>query len=96
MPCTLPKLTYLRTSEKKWGISIDRTAIKLDEQQKEIAESDPKAHMIVNAGPGTGKTAVLSARIGFLLNQGIPANDIWAMSFTRSAVKEMRDRIEYF
>ena len=91
------ELNLLSEIRKKWGIKISNIPeVELDKHQKEIAESSAEERIVVNAPPGTGKTEVLCARIGYLLNQGVNPKDIWAMSFTRSAVKEMRNRIEYF
>jgi hypothetical protein len=47
----------------------------------------------VDAGPGTGKTHVACARVVALIAQGIPPSRIWLISFTRTAVLEIRNRI---
>ena len=44
------------------------------------------------AGPGSGKTKVLVARYQALRDEGVPASDILAMTFTTRAAKEMRER----
>jgi hypothetical protein len=68
-----------------------------DESQLEIIDAPPAARLLVEAGPGTGKTAVACARIAHLVDQQrIPASKIWLFSFTRTAVKEIRDRIITF
>ncbi len=43
-----------------------------------------------------GKTAVACARVSELLDQHVAAANIWMLSFTRAAVKEIRDRIISF
>jgi uncharacterized protein (TIGR00375 family) len=48
---------------------------------------------IIIAGPGTGKTAVLAARIVRLLEEGAQAASILAVSFTVKAATELRERI---
>jgi superfamily I DNA/RNA helicase len=50
--------------------------------------------MMVDAGPGTGKTATLCARIAWLINYGgVNPSHIWVISFTRTAVHELKNRI---
>lgn len=63
------------------------------EEQREIVEAPPHARFLVEAGPGTGKTAVACGRVVFLLAQGIPPSAILMVSFTRTAVAEMKDRL---
>jgi hypothetical protein len=63
------------------------------DDQRAVIESAPGARMIVEAPPGTGKTAVACARVAFLLRSGVPADKIWLVSFTRTAVQEIRNRV---
>lgn len=65
----------------------------LDATQRPVAHAAPDARLIVEAGPGHGKTAVACARVAHLLQQGVPGTQILLLSFTRTAVREMRQRI---
>ncbi|MFT4300795.1 MAG: UvrD-helicase domain-containing protein [Desulfovibrio sp.] len=49
--------------------------------------------VLVQAGPGAGKTRVLIGRVQHLLNQGTPPSKILAVTFTRRAANEMRQRL---
>lgn len=65
-----------------------------DLSQQRVITQPPDARLIVDAGPGTGKTAVACARVAHLINEGaLSPSSIWLISFTRTAVKEIRDRI---
>jgi len=50
--------------------------------------------LLIIAGPGTGKTRTLTHRIAHqILDRGTPAGEFLAITFTRRAAQEMRDRL---
>ena len=54
---------------------------------------DPAQHVVLEASAGTGKTSVLVARYVNLLKRGVDPSNILAITFTRKAAAEMRERI---
>ncbi len=51
-------------------------------------------NIIVSAGAGSGKTAVLTERVLRKIKNGIPINKLLILTFTNLAAKEMKDRIK--
>lgn len=51
-------------------------------------------YTLVLASPGSGKTSVLTRRIGYLLNNGVKENEIVAFTFTKKAAWVMKTRVE--
>lgn len=66
---------------------------KLNKEQKEAVDTIDGPVMVI-AGPGTGKTQVLSLRIANILQKtDIGASGVLCLTFTRSGVRAMRERL---
>ena len=65
---------------------------KWTKEQSEAINKD-NTNIIVSAGAGSGKTAVLSERVITKLKNGIHINELLLLTFTKAAAKEMKERI---
>ncbi|AZV93044.1 hypothetical protein CBF45_04310 [Bordetella sp. J329] len=68
-----------------------------DKCQTQVIEAKADARLIVEAGPGTGKTAVACARLAHLISEeDVEPSNTWMISFTRTAVAEIRARLHSY
>jgi hypothetical protein len=66
-------------------------------EQLEVIDAERSARQLVQAGPGTGKTAVACARVANLIEkQNVLPHEIFLISFTNAAIHELRNRIKSY
>jgi DNA helicase II / ATP-dependent DNA helicase PcrA len=72
--------------------ALDALLLQLTDAQREaVVHSD--GPLLVLAGPGSGKTRVITCRVAHLIAQGVPSGAILAITFTNKAAGEMKQRV---
>ncbi len=101
--------TSLSSSDERWRfleeyfdgtIRFDKSQLydsivkNLNKQQIQ-AVTHPSGYLLVNAGAGTGKTETVARRILYISQElGVPSSNILGLTFSRSGVSQLRDRIK--
>lgn len=63
-------------------------------KEQELAINTEGSNIIVSAGAGSGKTAVLTERVITKLKKGVHINELLILTFTNNAAAEMKERIK--
>ena len=68
----------------------------LNEEQREAVLSSLEMPLFICASAGSGKTRTLICRIAFMIDSGVDPAKILALTFTRKAADEIRERLKAF
>lgn len=93
------EIRMLRSMQQAWGVTVSflNKPIEWDEDQLRVIEAERSARLLVSAGPGMGKTAVACSRVTHLIEyEDVADTNVWLVSFTRSAIAELKGRIGDF
>lgn len=79
-------------AEAEPALPVERPG--LDDSQRKAAHHEGSA-LLVEAGPGTGKTRTLIARLEFLIGKKHPPASILALTFSNKAAREIKERVAW-
>jgi hypothetical protein len=87
-------IANLRTHTVISGLpkDMEEIMVELNKKQKAAAEFKTGIASVV-AVPGSGKTLTMTHRIGNLVNNGVPPENILGLTFTRNAAQAMREKL---
>src|SRR4051794_33850673 len=72
---------------------LERLTRDLNDSQRAAATA-PDGYNLILAGPGSGKTRVITYRVAYLISRGVAPETILLVTFTRRAAREMIARLE--
>ena len=89
-PPSAPSVPYHRDEKLESFLHAYYPDRRFTDDQKAAIQALSGAHLLY-AIPGSGKTAVLTARAGWMIHCGIPAENILIMTFGKKAAEHMAD-----
>ncbi|MCK5835903.1 MAG: UvrD-helicase domain-containing protein, partial [Desulfobacula sp.] len=93
-PQTFREKTLKKTPKTRFRCQNPDLLAGLNPEQKKAVESSARA-MVIQAGPGTGKTRTLTAKIAYLISKkAVDPLSILALTFTNKAAKQLKQRVE--
>ena len=86
---------YMMTSDERGAVSVNmRERINAVNKEQQAIINSSARHILVGAGPGSGKTHMLVHKAASLLwLEEIQPNSLLILTFTRSACRELRKRL---
>ena len=78
---------------EKESRKVSEILTNLNPEQCRAVENYDHTALII-AGAGSGKTRVLTHRIAYMIEQGVPVRAILALTFTNKAARELKERLE--
>ena len=89
---------FLQEISNYWDLKVvfGKGLLNWSEEQKKIIDLHESDRIMVDAAPGSGKTAVACGRISHLIDKEVEPSKIWLVSFTNSAIDELKNRISLF
>lgn len=93
----IEKFMNYKVFKEDFGLKIRQVEkkIRLDKDQKYAVNYDGDKPLVINAGPGSGKTRVIIERVRFLVKNGADPSSILVITFTNEATNELRNRLKY-
>jgi len=90
VPAVIESAVTMASREQTHAADLTST----DDGQQIVITAGPEERLLVDAGPGTGKTHTACIKVAALIREhDIPPSRIWMISFTRTAVHEIRSRL---
>ena len=86
----MPTILGLHTENH---MSLEKLLSSLNNRQRKAATMGDQ-HALVLAGAGSGKTKTIVSRAAYLIDQGVPANRIQILTFTRRSASEIVTRVK--
>lgn len=90
--CVLAQLAQALLSPESNEVPAPAEANALDPDQQAAASAE-QCPLLVDAGPGTGKTSTLISRLRHLIHQNVAPENILALTYSNLAAEEIRSRL---